>query len=101
MQTFLRSVCNVLLCSIYASVTIHSGPVKVRPYVSVITRSNIDLFSEFFNSIVCRKCAIIKDPITPQLCRYTTLNLVGFRTVSYKVTFSILELTMFCDAFSV
>jgi len=54
---------------------VQGGPKLGTLFVLLITSSNIDQFSLFFTVKIMKNCnnTITKDPITSQLCRYTTL----------------------------
>jgi len=62
-SSYLRQICT-------------GWPQKLAPFLSALTLPNINRFSKLFHrqnqEKICNN-AITKDPITPQVCRYTTL----------------------------
>jgi len=53
---------------------IQGGPKKLAPFLYALTLPNINRFSNLFHCQNQQKiCNNIKDPTTPQVCRYITL----------------------------
>jgi len=83
LQVLYKKLCIVLVLQLVTA-DVQIGPIKSKPIsftVVVITASNTDLFSIFFTDTLQQICnqLIIKDPIAPQIRRYTTLwNQVSF-----------------------
>jgi len=71
-----KDFCNVEIDASVWNIQDGDGPKKLAPFLSALTLPNINRFSKLFHyqnqEKICNNI-IVKDPTTPQVCRYTTL----------------------------